>query len=141
MRSRAAAGLTYSTTSKVSLTLEYEYDGAALGRGAWNAARRGDPRDYGLYREFIVRQQELPTQHAAFVYASCTDMLVRHLDLSGFVRLDLVDNSRLPWTELRYHWSHVDVALQYQQYRGGPTTDFGAAQSRQTWQLLLDYYL
>ncbi len=86
-------------------------------------------------------QQELLTQHSLFAYASWQDLLLRHLDLSAFLRVDLIDHSRLPWTELRYHWPHVDAALRWEDYQGGPATDFGAAASRQTWQVLLDYYL
>jgi hypothetical protein len=141
VRGRLATGFTYSTRNKLSLTLEYEYDGVALSRAGWAAARRGDPVYYGRYREFVAAQQELPTQHSAFAYASWQDLIVKHLDLAAFVRVDLIDHSRLPWTELRYHWSRIDAALRWQDYGGGVTSDFGAAASRQTWQALLDCYL
>jgi hypothetical protein len=140
-QTRAATGITYSTAYKLSLTFEYEYDSAALSRADWSAARAGDPLAYARYREFVSTQQELPTQHAFFAYASWQDLLVQHLDLAAFVRVDLVDGSRLPWTELRYHWPRIDVSLRWQDYQGGKTSDFGASPSRQTWQVLLDYYL
>jgi hypothetical protein len=141
MRARASTGLTYSTSNKLSLSLEYEYDGAALSRDGWNAARLGDPRNYGLYRDYVASQQELPTQHNVFAYASWQDFLAKHLDLAAFVRIDVIDHSRLPWAEMRYHWAHVDAALRWQDFLGSATSDFGASPSRQTWQLLLDYYL
>ncbi len=141
LRGRASAGLTYSTSNKLSLSLEYEYDGAALSRAGWNAARQGDPESYGRYRGYVADQQELPTQHGVFAYAAWQDFMTRHLDLSAFVRVDLVDHSRLPWAELRYHWSHIDAAMRWQDYFGGSTSDFGASPTRQTWQVLLDYYL
>jgi hypothetical protein len=141
LRGRASAGLTYSTSNKLSLSLEYEYDGAALSRAGWTAARQGDPESYGRYRSHVADQQELPTQHSVFGYASWQDFLTKHLDLSAFVRIDLVDHSRLPWAELRYHWSHIDAAMRWQDYLGGANTDFGASPTRQTWQVLLDYYL
>jgi hypothetical protein len=94
-----------------------------------------------VYRNFANAQQELPTQQALFVYASWNDLIVRHLDATAFVRVDLIDRSRLPWTELRYHWSHIDAALRWQDYVGGATTEYGAAPTGQTWQLVLDYYL
>ena len=140
-QTRAATGMTYSTAYKLSLTFEYEYDSAALSRAGWSAARAGDPLAYARYREFVSTQQELPTQHAFFAYASWQDLLVQHLDLAAFVRVDLLDGSRLPWTELRYHWPKIDVSLRWQDYQGGKTSDFGASPSRQTWQALLDYYL
>lgn len=141
LRARASTGVTYSTTNKISLSLEYEYDGAALSRTGWNAARQGDPENYGRYRNRVADQQELPTQHSVFVYASWQDFLTKHMDLSAFARIDLTDHSRLPWTELRYHWSHIDAAVRWQDYLGGATSDYGASPSRQTWQVLLDYYL
>ena len=140
-RGRASAGLTYSTANKLSWSLEYEYVGAALSRAAWNAARQGDPESYGRYRNYVTDQQELPTQHNVFAYASWQDFLTKHMDLSAFVRIDLVDHSRLPWTEWRYHWSHIDAAMRWQDYLGGSTSDYGASPSRQTWQVLVDYYL
>jgi hypothetical protein len=141
LRARASTGFTYSTSNKLSLSLEYEYDGAALSRAGWNAARQGEPENYGRYRTAVADEQELPTQHAVFAYASWQDLLTQHLDLSAFVRLDLADHSRLPWIEVRYHWSHLDAAMRWQDYLGGATTDYGASPSRQTWQVLLDYYL
>jgi hypothetical protein len=141
LRSRVSTGFTYSAPNKLSVTLEYEYDGAALGRAGWNALRNGPLEDYGVYRNYVNAQQELATQHSVFVYASWNDLIIRHLDAAAFVRVDLIDHSRLPWTELRYHWSHIDAALRWQDYVGGATTDFGAAATGQTWQLVLDYYL
>jgi len=140
LRARAAAGFTVTTASKLSLTLEYEYDGAALGRAAWNAARTGSLESYGLYRNYVLAQQELPTQQAVFVYATWQDLVLRHLDATALLRIDLLDHSRLPWTELRYHWTHVDAALRWQDYSGGVTSDFGAAPTSRTWQLVLDDY-
>jgi hypothetical protein len=140
-RSRAATGFTYSTDNKLSVTLEYEYNGAALSGDGWAAARQDAPADYGRYRQLVSTRQDLVTQHGAFVYASWQDLLVRHLDLSAFVRADLVDHSWLPWAELRYHWPHVDIAVRWQNDVGGASSDFGASPTGRTWQALLDYYL
>ena len=140
LQARLATGLTYSLPGTLSLTLEYEYDGAALAARGWSAARTGNAADYGRYREFVAAQQEMATRHDAFAFASWTDVGVRHLDCSAFVRIDLLDHSRLPWVELRYHRAHVDMAVRWEEYRGSATSDYGAATTRQTVQLLLDYY-
>src|SRR5205814_5821091 len=42
-RSRLATGVTYTAPSKLSLTLEYDYNGAGLDKGDWNSLRRGSP--------------------------------------------------------------------------------------------------
>jgi hypothetical protein len=139
-RGRAAAGLTYSTTHKLALTLEYEYDGAALGTRGWAAVRSGDPQTYGRYRNFVTAQQELPTRQALFAYASWQDVGIRHLDWSAFLRLDLLDHSRLPWTEIRYHFTRLDLALRWQDEDGAPGSDYGAAPTGRTWQLVADYF-
>jgi len=140
LRGRAAAGFTLTTSSKLSLTLEYEYDGAALSTAAWNAARTGSPASYGLYRNFVLARQELPTQQAIFAYATWQDLIMRHLDATALIRVDLSDHSRLPWTELRYHWAHVDAALRWQDYSGAATSDFGASPTSRIWQLVVDDY-
>jgi hypothetical protein len=140
LQARAATGITYSAANKLSVSLEYEYNGGGLSRADWSLARTGSLLAYARYREFVESQQELPTQHDLFAYASWQDVIVQHLDLAAFVRVDLIDHSRLPWTELRYHWPHVDAAVRWQDYQGSATSDFGASASRQTWQLVVDYY-
>ncbi len=141
LRGRAAAGFTYSARNKLSITLEYEYDGAALGRDQWNAVRRYDLPAYGRYRNFVGTRQDLPTQHNAFVYVSWQDLWVRNLDLSAFVRYDVADHSALPWSELRYHWTRFDAALRWLNFNGGVTSDYGASPVGRTWQAVVDYYL
>jgi hypothetical protein len=140
-RPRAAAGVTYSTTYKLSLSLEYEYNGAGSGKQQWSDLRAGDLSVYGRYREYALSQQDLATRSAGFIYASWQDLVFKHLDASAFVREDLVDHSRLEWLELRRHWNSVDVAMRWQDVHGTTSSDFGASPQRQTWQLLLDYYL
>jgi hypothetical protein len=140
-RTRAATGLTYSAAHKLSLTVEYEYNGAGLTAGAWSKLATRDPLAYGRYREFALLQQDLPTLSNAFLYATWQDVAFRHLDLTAFLRVDLVDHSKLPYIELRRHWTSVDLALRWQDVAGNAVSDFGAATQRQTWQLVLDYYL
>jgi hypothetical protein len=141
LRSRASTGVTYSTASKLSLTVEYEYNGTGLSSGKWSRLAASNPQDYGRYREFALLQQDLPTQSNVFGYASWQDLVFRHLDLTAFLRVDLVDHSKLPWFELRRHWTAVDLALRWTDVQGSAVSDFGASTERQTWQLVLDYYL
>ncbi len=140
-RSRAATGLTYSTAGKLSLTVEYEYNGTGLSPDAWHAARSGNLSLYGRYREYAQAQQDLPTQSNLFLYAAWQDLIFRHLDLSAFLREDLADRSRLAYAELRRRWTSFDVALRWQDAMGDTTSDYGASPQRRTWQLVLDYYL
>lgn len=139
-RGRASGGFTYSFRTKLSITFEYEYNGAGATSRGWEALRMGNPAQYGAYRQFALQLQDLPTQSNAFLYASWEDFIFRHLVLSGFIRVDLLDHSRLPYVEMRRHWDSVDLALRWQNVAGNDTSDYGASPQRQTWQLVLDYY-
>ncbi|MBV8633590.1 MAG: hypothetical protein JO002_03800 [Burkholderiaceae bacterium] len=137
---RLSTGFTYSTDNKISLTLEAEYDGAALDKANWNALPfEGQPR-YVQYRTFVQAAQDLPTREALFAYASWQDAGVTHLDLTALLRQDMSDQSRLTWAEARYHWDHVDLALQWQRYGGKPWSDFGVLPGRTSWQTVATYY-
>ena len=136
-----AVGASYTTENKLSLTLEYDYDGAALNQTQWNALMRGSPRVYGAYRNWTQAVQYLPTQKAAFLHIGWQDALIQHLDLSAMERLDVADRSRLSWLEARYHWERSELALQWQVNSGAPASDYGAAAQRRAWQLLWRSYL
>lgn len=139
-RSRLSTGLTYTTPNKLTLTAEYQYNGAGLDRAAWDALRRGPPMAYGQYRGLVANLQDPPTRHNVFVYALWQDALVKRLDLSAMVRYDAVDHSRLQWLEARYHWSRVDIALQTQLNSGQPGSNYGATPDRRVWQALVTYF-
>ncbi len=139
-RNRLASGLTYTTASKLSLTLEYEFNGAGLDREDWNALRQGSPPAYLQYRTFVQTLQDLPTKQNAFLYVKWQDAFVIHFDLSAFERFDVVDHSHLSWLEARYHWNHVDLAWQWQLNSGDAGSQYGALPQRQIWQALITYF-
>lgn len=139
-RSRLSTGLTYTTPSKVSLTAEYQYNGAGLDAAGWNALRRGPPAAYGLYRGLVASIQDPPTRHNVFLYAVWQDALVKHLDFAAMVRYDATDHSRLQWLEARYHWTRVDIALQTQLNSGNPGSNYGALPERRLWQASIRYF-
>jgi len=139
-RTRLASGLTYTTSNNISLTAEYEYNGAGMDRGGWDALRHGSPAAYGLYRGLASNLQDPATRHNLFLYAFWQDALVKHLDFTAMVRNDLADHSRLQWLEARYHWTRVDIALQAQLNTGQAGSDYGASADRRIWQALLRYF-
>ncbi len=138
--SHASTGLTYTTSNNISLTAEYQYNGAGLDRAGWDGLRRGPPAAYGLYRGFVANIQDLPTRHNVFFYALWQDALVKHLDFAAMVRYDAIDHSRLQWLEARYHWSRVDIALQTQLNTGQSGSNYGAAADRRVWQAVVRYF-
>lgn len=139
-RNRLATGFTYTTSSNVSLTAEYDYNGAGLDKDGWTALRRGSPLAYGRYRTYAGTLQDPATRHNLFFYATWQDAMVKHLDLTAMLRYDAVDSSRLQWLEARYHWTKVDLALQAQLNPGKPGTNFGALPERRITQLVLRYF-
>ena len=138
--SRLASGFTYTTPFRMSVTIEYEANTAALDGSQWNSLRYGAAPDFYRYLEFSADQQALPTRHAVFTYAQVADLGWRHFDAAAFSRLDLEDHSRLDWLEARYHWPTLDLALQVQRESGSTQTAFGASPQRRVLQLLLAYY-
>ncbi|HEY8022918.1 MAG TPA: hypothetical protein VIF60_00010 [Burkholderiaceae bacterium] len=137
---RLATGFTYTTPGKVSITVEAEYNGAAMDESNWNALGKGPLPRYLQYRNFVQAAQDIPTKEAAFAYVSWQDAFVTHLDLTALARQDLLDQSRLAWAEARYHWIHADAALQWQHYGGKAWSDFGVLPARTTWQTVVTYY-
>ncbi len=139
-RHRLATGATYTSEDKFSLTLEYDYNGAALDDATWSALMRGSPLVYGQYRIWVQNAQELPSQQAAFLYATWQDAVVKHLDLNAMLRFNVADHSHLSWLEARYHWDRADLALQWQFNNGSVGSEFGATTQQKAWQALVRYY-
>ena len=139
-RSRSATGLTYTTSNKLSLTLEYEYNGAGLDQTGWNALRSGPADAYNQYRRFAANLQDPPTKQRVFLRADWRDAFLNHLDLTSNIYYDAVDYSRQFWVEARYHWTRVDLALVWQLDSGQPGSDFGGLPVQRIWQALARVY-
>jgi hypothetical protein len=86
------------------------------------------------------RLQELAPRSAFLLYMSQKDIGIKDLDLTAFVRVNALDNSKLMWFELRRHWTKFDLAFQFQQHVGRPGSEFGILPDRRVWQVLGTYY-
>lgn len=139
---RAAAGFTYTTASKLSITSELEYNGFAASESEWrSAAASGGPVLLGAYLQEADRAQDLAARSAVMLHAKQTSAIWRDLDLTAMVRRNWNDRSTLAWVEARYHLGNWDVAAQALQYRGRGISEFALTPYRRTWQLLVTYYL
>jgi hypothetical protein len=139
-RSRVAANLTYTTPNKLSLTIEYEFNGAALDRDGWDELGRRSPAAYVTYRTYAADVQDPPTRRRVFLRAFWQDALVNHLDLTSYAFFDAVDHSRQVWVEARYHWTRLDLALQWQRNDGSPFSQYGALPAQWITQALARYF-
>ena len=140
-RQRATVGATYTTTSKLSLTAEYEYNGFALNRQQWNqavAAYGIEP--LGAYLFTVQQRQDIASRKAVLVYASQRDAGIKNLEITALMRVNLEDHSRFAWAEARYHWPKFDLALQWQTNLGKAETEYGAVTGKSLVQLLAAFY-
>jgi hypothetical protein len=139
-RNQLSTGLTYTTSAKLTLTLEYEYNGAALPARQWNALPQTAPNNYVLYLRQVYNGQDIPARNATLFYGTWRDAFVNRFDLSAMVRYNNADHSRLSWLEARYRWDRVDTSLQWQHNSGNPFSEFGGTQARRIAQMQVRYY-
>ncbi|MBI1906119.1 MAG: hypothetical protein HYS20_07770 [Rhodocyclales bacterium] len=139
-RNHLAAGITHTTSTRISLSAEYHYNGAGLDKAAWTALRHGPPTAYWQYRARARTTQEPPTRHGLFVHATWQDALIPRLDLGLMHNLDLTDASRRTWVEARYHVANLEYAVQWQRTHGRQTSQFGALPESRGWQAVVRYY-
>ncbi|MDB5936593.1 MAG: hypothetical protein JWQ01_3937 [Massilia sp.] len=138
--SRVASGFTYTALNKLSLTLEYQYNGAALEKGASDMLVQRNPLQLFAYRQWVQNRLELVNKQSWFAYASWQDALMNQLDLNAMMRQNTDDNSRLAWVEARYHWKRTDLAVQWQQHQGAQRSEFGALPQKDALQVLVRYF-
>jgi hypothetical protein len=137
---RFASGLTYTTASKVSWTLEYEFDSAASSDTEWSALRQAPPNFYSQYRMTTQNFQDLATKQNVFGYVSWHDAMVKNLDLNAMLRFSVADSSCLAWVEARYHLNKIDLALQMQASSGSRRSEYAPSSYLYAWQALVRYY-
>jgi hypothetical protein len=139
-RNRFAGGATYTTLSKLSLTAEYQYNGFAPDKPDWSAPGMGGVLAQQAYLGKSLRLQELASRQAYLVYVTQKGLLLKDLDLTAYLRVNVGDSSRLAWLELRHHWSKFDLTFQLQQSTGRTGSDFGDLPDRRTMQVLGTYF-
>jgi len=135
-RSQAAVGASYTTESRITLNLEYHYNGAGFSREDWRrwfAAGEGQPdsspvaRELWYLRAYASDRQEPIQRHSVFLRADWVDAFVPKLELTGFVLADARDGSTLWQAEASYaktdHWS---VGVLAGGTTGGRRSNFGS---------------
>jgi hypothetical protein len=138
-RSRLVGGATYTTLGKTSITAEYQYNGFGLKNSEWSALSAVPGAQLGYLRESL-RRLELAPRQAFLLYVTQKGLVLKDLDLTGYVRFNLEDSSKLAWLELRHHWSKFDLTFQLQQNIGRANSEFGLLPDRRVVQVLGTYY-
>lgn len=138
-RNRFTGGVTYTTLGKLSVTVEYQYNGFALSQPDW-AALGATPAAQVAYLLEAQRRQELVPRQAYLIYLTQKSLGLKNLDLTAFLSVNAGDHSRLGWVELRHHWSRFDLAIQLQQNIGNAGSQFGLLPDRRVLQVLGSYY-
>ena len=139
-RNRFVGGLTYTTTSKLSITAEYQYNGFALAQADWAALGVASAQRQVAYLIEAQRRQDLVPREAYLLYLTQKSLGLKNLDLTAFLRVNAGDQSQLVWAELRHHWPKFDLAFQIQQHIGIPTSEFGILPDRTVMQVLGTYF-
>tara|TARA_R110001599_G_scaffold70530_3_gene197628 strand:+ start:123 stop:1409 length:1287 start_codon:yes stop_codon:yes gene_type:complete len=138
-RSRFSGGVTYTTLSKTSVTAEYQYNGFGLNKSGWDVLA-ATPGAQLAYLQEALRRQELAPRQAFLLYVTQKDILVKDLNLTAYLRVNVEDRSKLAWFELRHHWPNFDLSLQVQQNIGRANSEFGVLPDRRLIQVLGTYY-
>ncbi len=135
-----AMGLRSTAENKLSLTLEWAYDGAAPDQQAWQQLQ-AQGGAYWAYRQWVQRAQALNTRSQWGLYLNWPDLPGwPQLDLNAMLRHNPQDHSQLAWLELRRRWPGLDVALQWQRHWGRAGSEYGSLPQVSAWQLSLRGY-
>jgi opacity protein-like surface antigen len=140
--SRWVLGLSYATDSKVTVDVEYAFNGLGLGKADWNQLRSDNPASLALYQSWVQGQQQLPTQQSTFLRVAWQDAVIQRLDLSAMQRYDLDDDSSMLWLEVRLRLAgRSEVALQWLRNQGGALSDYGVLPVKQNFLLVWRSYI
>lgn len=138
-RRRIVAGLSYTTSGKLVLTGEAQYNQAALRRGELRRLLQTPSASLAYYSGARYLQDNAARQ-AFLLYAVQQDLFLKNLDLTAMVKFNRTDGSRFNWLELRYRMPRSEIAVQLQDYAGDAMTEFGTATTRAQAELLWVYY-
>ncbi len=140
-KTKSATGFTYTTDFKLSLTAEFEYNGAGFDKDEWRALQQQG--GIGLINALIYSQDTLspPAKRSWFYHANWKDFLKPNLSLAGFVRVSPIDNSKQTWLKLNYPFNDkFEASIQTQFNSGKLGSVYGSTGTDRIQQVLVRYY-
>jgi len=149
-REDLSVGGSFSTKPKLTLNVEYHFHQAGFDKRDWErwfmAGERTTSaslaaRQLWFIRGYALDRQDPLTRHSLFARADWVDASIRHLELTGFVNMDVYDRSSLAQLTADYFASSKwTVGVQASVNVGGPGSDFGSLPQRGTLLLKLARY-
>lgn len=131
-----SVGASYTTSTHVTLNLEYHLHHAGFSRRDWSNwfnIGQGQPssssiaKELWYIREYALDQQEPLARHSMFLRADWTDAFIRNLELSGFINTDIYDGSSLLQASADYYLSSAwTIGAQVNANLGSKRSDFGS---------------
>ncbi len=138
-REDLSVGGSFSTKPRLTVNAEYHFHQAGFDKQDWErwfgAARTtsASPAAGELWfvRSYAVDRQDPLTRHSLFARIDWVDAFIRHLELTGFVNMDMYDRSSLAQLAADYFASSKwTVGVQASVNVGGPASDFGSLPQR-----------
>jgi len=139
-REDLSVGSSISTKPKLTLNVEYHFHQAGFAKREWERwfmAGEGTTsaslvaRELWFIRSYALDRQDPLTRHSLFARADWVDAFIRHLELTGFVNIDVYDRSSLVQLAADYFASSKwTVGVQASLNVGGRGSDFGSLPQR-----------
>src|SRR5262249_20533505 len=139
-REDLSVGGSFSTRPKLTLNVEYHFHQAGFDKRDWERwfmAGEGTTSaslaagELWLIRSYALDRQDPLTRHSLFARADWVDALIRHLELTGFVNMDIYDRSNLAQLTADYFASSKwTVGVQASANIGRVASDFGSLSQR-----------
>jgi len=139
-REDLSVGGSLSTKPKLTLNVEYHFHQAGFDKRDWDrwfmvgegATSASLPaRELWFIRSFALDRQDPLTRHSLFARADWVAAFIRHLELTGFVNMDLYDGSSLAQLTADYFASSKwTVGFQASVNVGGAGSEFGSLPQR-----------
>src|SRR5215468_4312063 len=139
-REDLSVGGSLSTKPKLTLNVEYHFHQAGFDKRDWErwfmvgegtTSASLAARELWFIRSYALDRQDPLTRHSLFARADWVDAFIRHLELTGFVNMDLYDQSSQAQLAADYFASSTwTVGVQASLNVGGAGSDFGSLSQR-----------
>jgi len=141
-RQDLSVGGSFSTKPRLTLNVEYHFHQAGFDKRDWERwfmAGEGTTSaslaagELWFIRSYALDRQDPVTRHSLFARADWVDAFIRHLELTGFVNMDLYDRSSLAQLTADYFASRKwTVGVEASVNVGGRGSDFGSLPQRRS---------